>query len=57
MNAVIKEGTVCTVMAGRRTGEEVTVTKVVDKNCIMAKTKKGKDRKFSILHITPVEKN
>ncbi len=56
MHGAIKEGVICTITAGRRNGEEVTITKVVDRNFVMAKTKKGKDRKFSILHITPAEK-
>ncbi len=52
MESAMKVGTVCVVKAGRRAGQEVTITKH-EGNFVMAKTAKGKERKFSILHITP----
>ena len=52
MNSAMKVGEVCIVKAGRRTGQEVTIIKV-EGNFVMAKTAKGKERKFSILHIVP----
>ena len=50
--AAIKEGIVCVMKAGRRAGEEVTITKIVDKNFVMVEGKK-KERKVSISHLEP----
>ena len=52
MHAAIKSGSVCVVKVGRRAGQEVTVSKV-DGNFVMAKTAKGNERKFLILHLAP----
>lgn len=48
----IEEGRTCVMTAGRRKGEEVTITKVIDKNFVMVKGKK-KERKVSVSHIEP----
>ncbi len=55
MGNLTKEGSVWVVTAGRRAGQEVTLTKALDKNFVMAKMPKGKERKFSILHLKPKE--
>ncbi|MBN1170339.1 hypothetical protein JXA56_04905 [Candidatus Micrarchaeota archaeon] len=52
--AAIKEGVVCTMKAGRRKGEEVTITGIVDRNFVMVQGKK-KERKVSISHLQPKE--
>ena len=48
----IEEGRVCLMKAGRRKGEEVTITKVLDENFVMVKGKK-KERKVSVKHLEP----
>ncbi len=53
--AAIEEGRACIVKAGRRAGEKVTITKVLDKNFVMVKSEK-KERKVSIAHLEPVER-
>ena len=50
MHGAIKSGTVCKVKVGRRIGQEVTVNKV-EGHFAFAKTAKGKERKFNILHL------
>ena len=52
MESAMKVGTVCVVNVGRRAGQDVTITKV-EHNFVLAKTAKGKERKFSILHLVP----
>ena len=52
----IEIGKVCTVLAGRRSGEEVVITNLLDENFVTAKMKNGKDRKFAILHLNPTDK-
>ena len=48
----IEEGRVCIMNAGRRKGEEVTITKVIDRNFVMVKGAK-KERKVSVSHLEP----
>jgi ribosomal protein L14E/L6E/L27E len=48
----IEEGRKCVVTVGRRKGEEVTITKILDKNFVMVKGAK-KERKVSISHLDP----
>ena len=50
--AAIKEGVVCTMKAGRRAGEEVTITKIIDRNFVMVQGKK-KERKVAVSHLQP----
>jgi len=52
----IDVGRVCVLIMGRRAGEEVVVTKVIDDNFVTVKTKKGKERKASIRHLEPTNK-
>jgi ribosomal protein L14E/L6E/L27E len=51
--AMIEEGKRVTVMAGRRAGEEVEITKVLDDNFVLVKGRK--ERKVSIKHLRPLE--
>ena len=52
--ASIEEGRKCVITKGRRAGEEVTVSKLLDGNMVMIKGKK-KERKISIKHLEPKE--
>jgi len=56
MKGTIEIGHTYIVKAGRRKNEEVSVTKIIDGNFVFAKTKKGKERKFSMLHLEPMPK-
>jgi ribosomal protein L14E/L6E/L27E len=55
--AAIEEGKVCILKFGRNSGEEVTITKVVDDHFVMVKGAKGKERKANIKHLEPVAKH
>jgi large subunit ribosomal protein L14e len=48
----IEVGRKCLLTAGRRRGEEVTITKVIDNNFVMVKGAK-KERKVSVSHLDP----
>ena len=39
---------------GRRSGEEVTITKLIDENFVMVKDAKGKEKRVNISHLEPV---
>jgi len=52
--AAISEGKVCILKFGKNSGEEVTITKVIDDHFVMVKGKKGKERKANIKHIEPI---
>ena len=54
--AAIEKGAVCKLTSGRRSGEEVEVTKVVTENFALVKTKDGKERKAAIRMLEPVSK-
>lgn len=41
------------LLKGRRAGEKVTVTKVIDDRIVVVKTEKGKERKASAIHLRP----
>lgn len=56
MKGTIEVGHTYTVKSGRRKNEEVSVTKIIDNNFVFVKTKKGKERKFSMLHLEPMLK-
>ncbi|MEK6981993.1 MAG: 50S ribosomal protein L14e [Candidatus Micrarchaeota archaeon] len=55
--AAINVGSVCVIIAGRRSGEQVTISSIADSNCVLTKDKKGKERKYSVLHLEPVSRN
>ena len=48
----IEEGRVCVMNSGRRKGEEVTITKIIDSNFVMVKGAK-KERKVAVAHLEP----
>jgi ribosomal protein L14E/L6E/L27E len=55
MHAVIQEGKHYLLTKGRRAGQKVTVSKVVDDRFVVVKTEKGAERKCSVNHLVPVE--
>jgi ribosomal protein L14E/L6E/L27E len=55
MHAVVQAGKHYVLTMGRRAGEKVTVSKVVDEHYVVVKTEKGKERKCSINHLVPAE--
>jgi len=52
--AAIEEGRVCILKFGKNSGEEVTITKVLDDHFVMVKGRNGKERKANIRHLEPV---
>ncbi|MEW5997079.1 MAG: 50S ribosomal protein L14e [Candidatus Micrarchaeota archaeon] len=52
--AAIEVGKVCLMKFGRRSGEEVTITKILDENFVMVKDAKGKEKRANIKHLEPV---
>lgn len=55
--AAINVGSVCVIIAGRRSGEQVSVNSILDSNYVLTKDKKGRERKYSVLHLEPVSSN
>ena len=53
--AAIEEGRKCRLTAGRRAGEEVVVTKMLEGNLAVVKNAKEKERKVSIKQLDPIE--
>ncbi len=51
MASVVQVGKKAVRTKGRKAGEEVTVTKIVDKNFVMVKDKKGKEKRCNITHL------
>ena len=53
----IQVGRVCIKTKGRDAGEQVVVTKVIDGNFVVVRSKarKNKERKCAILHLEPTE--
>ena len=52
--AAVGEGKVCILKFGKNSGEEVTITKVLDDHFVMVKGKKGKEKRANIKHLEPV---
>lgn len=52
--AAIEEGEKCIISKGRKAGEEVVVSKLLENNFVLVKGEK-KERKVSINHLEPVE--
>ncbi len=50
----ISVGRVCVKTKGRKTGQKVTVTKVLDKNFVEVKDEKGKLKRCNITHLEPL---
>jgi len=55
--AAIEEGKVCILKFGKGSGEEVTITKVIDDHFVMVKDAKGKEKRSNIKHLEPVAKH
>ncbi|HIH20595.1 TPA: hypothetical protein HA244_04980 [Candidatus Micrarchaeota archaeon] len=54
MARVFQKGVKAVVLAGRRKGDAVEVTEVVDNNLVRVKGAKGKERKMNTKHLKPV---
>jgi len=54
--AAIEEGRICIKRMGKDSGEEVTITKVVDNNFVMVTDAKGKESRVSIRHLEPTSR-
>jgi large subunit ribosomal protein L14e len=54
--AAIEEGRICVKTMGKDSGDEVTITKVVDRNFVMVKDAKGKESRVSIRHLEPTSR-
>ncbi|GEM_PF-2805907 len=53
MTRVFQKGVKAKIMAGRREGQIVEVTEVVDNSFVKIKTTKGKERKMNAKHLQP----
>jgi large subunit ribosomal protein L14e len=54
--AAIEEGRICIKKMGKDSGEEVTISKIIDGNFVMVKDAKGKEMKVSIRHLEPTSR-
>jgi len=54
--AAIEEGRICVKTMGKDSGDEVTITKVVDRNFVMVRDAKGKESRVSIRHLEPTSR-
>lgn len=52
--AAIQVGRTCIKTRGRKTGETVTVTKVIDANFVEVKDAKGKVKRCNMAHLEPL---
>ncbi len=52
--AAIDVGRKCIRLKGRKAGETVTVSKVIDKHFVEVTDSKGKAKKCNILHLEPM---
>lgn len=53
-NMAIRVGSKCVKSKGRKTGQEVTVTRIIDKNFVEVKDSKGKVKRSNISHLEPM---
>ena len=53
MVRIFQKGVKAVLLKGRRAGENVEVTEVVDNNFVKVKTAKGKERKMNSKHLMP----
>jgi len=53
MAGVIQVGKSYSLTKGRRAGEKVTVSKIVNDGYVLVTTSKGKERKSSVNHLIP----
>ncbi|MFH0836298.1 MAG: 50S ribosomal protein L14e [Candidatus Micrarchaeota archaeon] len=54
--AAIEVGRKAVLLKGRRAGQQVKITKVIDKNFVEVTGEKGKARKCNVLHLEPLAK-
>jgi len=54
--AAIEVGRICIKRMGKDSGEEVTITKVVDNIFVMVADAKGKESRVSIRHLEPTSR-
>ena len=52
--AAIETGRKCMKTAGRKAGEEVTVTKTIDANFVEVRDAKGKVKRCNVSHLEPI---
>lgn len=52
--AAIAVGSKCIKTAGRKAGQEMTVSKVIDANYVEVRDAKGKTKRCNISHLEPV---
>ncbi|MFH0712989.1 MAG: 50S ribosomal protein L14e [Candidatus Micrarchaeota archaeon] len=50
----IQVGRKCIKTKGRKTGETVTITKLIDKNFVEVTDSKGKAKKCNAMHLEPI---
>jgi ribosomal protein L14E/L6E/L27E len=51
MASAVKVGRKAVKLTGRKAGETVEITKVLDRNFVMVKDKKGKEKRCNVLHL------
>ena len=51
MTGALKVGRKAVKLRGRKAGEEVVVTKLIDRNFVMVKDAKGKEKRCNVLHL------
>ncbi len=51
MANAMKVGRKAVKLTGRKAGETVEITKIVDRSFVMVKDKKGKEKRCNILHL------
>lgn len=51
MTGAIKVGKKAVKLTGRKAGETVEITKIVDRNFVMVRDAKGKEKRCNVLHL------
>jgi ribosomal protein L14E/L6E/L27E len=51
MASALKVGRKAIKLKGRTAGEEVVITKIIDRNFVMVKNAKGKEKRCNALHL------
>ena len=52
--AAIEVGSKCIKTAGRKAGQEMTVSKVIDANFVEIRDPKGKTKRCNVSHLEPI---
>jgi ribosomal protein L14E/L6E/L27E len=55
MASALKVGRKAVKLKGRKAGETVEITRIVDRNFVLVKDKKGKEKKCNVLHLELLE--